>query len=105
VLPTVNQIELVPVGLTKPSAFASALVMNGQATYTALDLFNFKSSGVLELSPNGGYFSVVDGAINMSRYNAASINGGDIADWASSTSTTQSNTRACEKEEQSRPHN
>ena len=60
--------------------------------YTPLDLFNYQSPGVLELSANGGYFSVNDGKTNLGNYNNATANGGDIADWASSTSITQSNT-------------
>jgi hypothetical protein len=67
-------------------------VINGKATYTPLDLFNFKSPGVLDLSGNGGYFSTNDGATNLGTYNDASVNGGDIADWASSSSITQSDT-------------
>ena len=61
-------------------------------TYTPLDLFNYQSPGVLELSANGGYFSVNDGRINLGNYNDATVNGGDIADWASNASITQSNT-------------
>jgi hypothetical protein len=67
-------------------------IINGQPTYTPLDLFNFQNPGVLELSANGGYFSVNNGRINLGNYNNAAANGGDIADWASSTSITQSNT-------------
>ena len=60
--------------------------------YTPLDLFNYQSPSVLELSANGGYFSVNDGKTNLGNYNNAAANGGDIADWASNTSITQSNT-------------
>src|SRR5271169_355825 len=60
--------------------------------YTPLDLFNYQSPSVLDLSANGGYFSVNDGKTNLGSYNNATVNGGDIADWASSTSITQSNT-------------
>jgi hypothetical protein len=66
--------------------------INGQPVYTPLDLFNYQSRGVLELSANGGYFSVNDGRTNLGNYNNAAVNGGDIADWASSTSPTQSGT-------------
>ena len=62
-------------------------------TDTPLDLFNYKSPGVLELSANGGYFSVNGGTTNLGVYNNASANGGDIADWASITSITQSHTQ------------
>ena len=60
--------------------------------YTPLDLFNYQSPGVLELSANGGYFSVNNGKTNLGNYNNATVNGGDIADWASNGSNTQSNT-------------
>jgi len=58
--------------------------MSGVKTYTPLDLFNYASPGKLELSANGGYFSNNDGAANLGWYNDAAVNGGDIADWASS---------------------
>jgi hypothetical protein len=67
-------------------------IINGKATDTPLDLFKFQSSGVLDLAPNGGYFSNNDGATHLGTFNNASLNGGDIADWASSTSPTQSHT-------------
>ena len=60
--------------------------------YTPLDLFKYQSPGVLGLSANGGYFSVNDGKTNLGNYNNATVNGGDIADWGSTTSITQSNT-------------
>jgi hypothetical protein len=72
-------------------------VINGQPIYTPLDLFNYQSQGALELSANGGYFSVNDGKTNLGNYNNAAVNGGDIADWASNTSTTQSNTLGLSK--------
>jgi hypothetical protein len=68
-------------------------VINGHHTDTALDLFNFKSSGALELSGNGGYFSINNGTTNLGTFNDASLYGGDIADWASATSPTQSHTQ------------
>ena len=67
-------------------------VFNGTPTYSPLDLFNFQSPGVLALSPNGGYFSPLNGLINLGNFNDAAVNGGDIADWASNSSITQSNT-------------
>ena len=54
--------------------------VNGASTYTPLDLFNYASAGHLELSGNGGYFSVNGGTTALGTYNNAS-NGGDIADW------------------------
>jgi len=71
---------------------AEGTIINGQPTYTPLDLFNFSSPGVLSLSPNGGYFSVNDGATNLGTYDNAAATGGDIADWASISSPTQSHT-------------
>ena len=67
--------------------------VNGQHTDTPLDLFNYSSHGVLELSSNGGYFSINDGTTNLGTYNDASVYSGDIADWASATSPTQSHTQ------------
>ena len=67
-------------------------IVNGKATYTPLDLFNYQSQGVLELSSNGGDFSVNNGMTDLGTYNDASVNGGDIADWASVASPTQSST-------------
>lgn len=55
-------------------------ILNGAATYTPLDLFNYASAGHLALSGNGGYFSVSGGTTALGTYNNAS-NGGDIADW------------------------
>jgi hypothetical protein len=67
-------------------------VFNNAPTYTPLDLFNFKSQGTLELSGNGGYFSNDAGLTNLGTFNNATHYGGDIADWASATSPTQSGT-------------
>ncbi len=73
-------------------------VINGKATYTPLDLFNYASynttthTGALELSGHGGYFSTNGGATKMGVFNNSSSYGGDIADWASYTSVTQSAT-------------
>jgi hypothetical protein len=66
--------------------------VSGVPAYTPLDLFNFSAPGVLELSANGGYFSNDGGHTNLGTYNNASLNGGDIADWASITSAAQSGT-------------
>jgi hypothetical protein len=65
----------------------------GKPTYTPLDLFNYHSARVLELSGNGGYFSVNNGLANLGTYDNASANGGDVTDWASATSITQSGTQ------------
>ena len=54
-------------------------------SFTPLDLFNFASPGVLELSANGGYFSIDNGVTNLKTFDDAAANGGDVADWASNT--------------------
>ena len=92
-----NQFDLQSVALHEISEVMGRVGMegatvNGKSTDTPLDLFNYQSHGVLELSSNGGYFSNNDGATQLGTYNNASVNGGDIADWASSTSATQSHT-------------
>lgn len=66
--------------------------MNGKATYTPFDLFDFSSAGTLALNGNGGYFSIDNGATNLGTFNNANTNGGDISDWASASSITQSHT-------------
>jgi hypothetical protein len=63
---------------------------NGLPTYSPLDLYNYQSPGVLSLSPNGGYFSINDGKSNLGNFNNAGI--GDVGDWASLNSITQSGT-------------
>src|SRR5579863_2696241 len=68
-------------------------IVNGKHTDTPLDLFNYQSHGALELSGNGGYFSTNNGTTNLGIYNDASLYGGDIADWASALSPTQSHTQ------------
>jgi hypothetical protein len=62
--------------------------MNGAQTYTPLDLFNFHSAGVLQLSGSGGHFSTNNGSTPLGNFNNATTNGGDIADWASNASPT-----------------
>ena len=92
-----NQFDFQAVVLHEISEVMGRIGMEGQIvagkpTYTPLDLFNFKSPGVLELSSNGGYFSVDNGQSNLGTYNDAHVNGGDIADWASNNSIAQSAT-------------
>jgi hypothetical protein len=65
---------------------------NGHKTYTPLDLFDFSSANTLILSNTGGYFSSDGGSTPMGVFNNAHQYGGDIADWASATSVTQSGT-------------
>jgi hypothetical protein len=69
----------------------------GKPTYTPLDLFDFSSyssttGGTLALSNTGGYFSNNNGATNLGNFNPASLYGGDIGDWASWNSTSDSGT-------------
>lgn len=92
-----NQFDLQSVALHEISEVMGRIgmegqIVSGQHTDTPLDLFNYQGSGVLALSGNGGYFSINDGTTNLGTYNDASVNGGDIADWASAASTTQSQT-------------
>jgi len=93
----VRQFDLQSVALHEISEVMGRIGMegasvNGKSTDTPLDLFNYQSHGVLELSGNGGYFSTDNGTTHLGTFNNASLNGGDIADWASANSTTQSNT-------------
>ncbi len=88
-----NQFDLQSVALHEISEVMGRIgmegaIINGKATDTPLDLFNYQSNGVLALSSNGGYFSTNDGSTGLGTFNNAALNGGDIADWA-----TQSNTQ------------
>jgi hypothetical protein len=92
-----NQFDLQAVAQHEITEVMGRLGSEGQSiggipAYTPLDLFNFSAPGVLELSGNGGYFSNDGGQTNLGTYNNASLNGGDIADWASINSSTQSGT-------------
>ena len=92
-----NQFDLEAVAMHEISEVMGRIemegaIVNGAKTYTPLDLFNFNSAGHLELSGNGGYFSTNGGTTPLGTYNNASAYGGDIADWASYSSITQSNT-------------
>ena len=71
---------------------------NGVPTYTPLDLFNFASQGHLVLSGGdnattqaSSYFSINSGTTPLGYFNDG-YQGGDIADWASYSSYTQSQT-------------
>jgi hypothetical protein len=69
----------------------------GKPTYTPLDLFDFSSYnattgvGTLSLSNTGGIFSNTNG-FNQGNFNNAALYGGDIGDWASWNSTSDSGT-------------
>ena len=75
-------------------AMEGTAVYYGKKTYTPLDLFNYNTQGVLELSGGGGYFSANNGASHMGNFNQATTYGGDIGDWASYLSPSQSGTVA-----------
>jgi hypothetical protein len=71
---------------------------NGKATYTPLDLFNFDKPGELVLTGGSNantqvssYFSLDSGTTQHGFFNDG-YQGGDIADWASWTSYSQSQT-------------
>jgi hypothetical protein len=68
--------------------------MHGQKTYTPLDLFDYSltNPGQLSLSNTGGYFSNDGGVHQQGFFDNAKANHGDIADWASSSSPTESGT-------------
>jgi hypothetical protein len=68
--------------------------MHGQKTYTPLDLFNYSltTPGALSLSNTGGYFSSDGGVHQQGFFDNAKANHGDIADWASFTSPSESGT-------------
>jgi hypothetical protein len=71
---------------------------NGLKTYTPLDLFDFSSYnnttnvGTLSLSNTGGYFSNDNGYSHQGNFNPANLYPGDIGDWASWNSTSDSGT-------------
>src|SRR5579871_2165655 len=46
-------------------------IINGQPTYTPLDLFDFQRPGELALSTDGGYFSLDNGRTPLGRFNDA----------------------------------
>lgn len=64
---------------------------NGHPTYTALDLFDYKSPGMLELSTAGGYYSDNGGNDHLGNFNG-SAHSGDVADWLSYDSITEAGT-------------
>lgn len=64
----------------------------GAKTYTPLDLFDFSAASTLALSNTGGYFSNDNGSSHLGNFNPANLYGGDIGDWASYNSVTESGT-------------
>jgi len=71
----------------------------GRPTYTPMDLSDFSAPGHLALSPSGGYFSSNNGVTHMGNFNNAAAYGGDIGDWASISSVTQSGTVAANQQD------
>jgi hypothetical protein len=63
------------------SGLGTSLQAGTGATWTALDLARFTSSGAPDLTTKTGYFSLDNGATNLGTYNAAA---GDAGDWTSS---------------------
>jgi hypothetical protein len=70
--------------------------MHGHKTYTPLDLFDYTypstSPPTLALSNTGGYFSINGGATPNGIFNNAKATPGDIADWSSFDSPSESGT-------------
>ena len=52
--------------------------------YTPLDIFRYSAPHASDVTPTAGYFSTNDGVANLNTYNNPA-NGGDAADWASSS--------------------
>jgi hypothetical protein len=77
--------------------------MHGHKTYAPLDLFNYTlpstSPPSLSLSNTGGYFSIDGGKTQSGFFNNAKATPGDIADWASFDSPTESGTTVPSGEE------
>jgi hypothetical protein len=78
---------------------------HGHKTYTPLDLFDYAGTPAtnpthaLALSNTGGYFSANGGATASGIFNDAKATPGDIADWASYNSPTESGTTVPNGEE------
>jgi hypothetical protein len=90
-----NQYDAIAIAEHEIGEVLGRIAMEGQLfqglhVYSPLDLFDFSGLGVLEHAQNGGYFSVDNGATNLGNFNNAAANGGDQADWASSTAPTGS---------------
>jgi hypothetical protein len=68
--------------------------MHGHKTFAPLDLFDYSltTAGALSLSNTGGYFSINGGAKQSGFFNNAKATPGDIADWSSHDSPSQSGT-------------
>ena len=63
--------------------------LNGQPDYMMLDLFHYTGAGVRGLNNGAGRsFSIDNGTTLLKAWNNASVNGGDLSDWASGTNDT-----------------
>jgi hypothetical protein len=65
--------------LGRIAGLGTSLQSGTGATWTALDLSRYASSGVRDLTTNGGYFSLDGGSTNLGAYNNTA---GDAGDWA-----------------------
>ncbi|MBV9996379.1 MAG: NF038122 family metalloprotease [Caulobacteraceae bacterium] len=85
-----GQYDAVGIAAHELSEVLGRMGMQGQSlgsyahVYTALDLFRYSGPNSPALSPGGGYFSINGGASVLNTFNNPS-NGGDSADWASSS--------------------
>lgn len=66
--------------LGRIAGLGTSLQSGTGATWTALDLSRYSSSGVRDLTAKGGYFSLDGGTTNLGTYNNSA---GDAGDWAS----------------------
>ena len=62
--------------------FESLGAYAGTNEYTPLDLFRYSSSGVRDLTPGAGYFSIDGGVTNLDTFNDPTTAGGDAGDWS-----------------------
>ena len=61
----------------------------GSPSYMMMDLFHFTGPGVRGLNNGAGrFFSIDNGTTLLKGWNNASVNGGDLSDWASGTNDT-----------------
>jgi len=67
--------------MSRISGLGTSLQAGTGATWTALDLARYSSSGTRDLTTKTGYFSLDNGATNLGTYNSST---GDAGDWASS---------------------
>jgi hypothetical protein len=65
--------------LGRISGLGTSLQSGTGATWTALDLSRYASSGVRDLTSKSGYFSLDGGLTNLGTYNTSA---GDAGDWA-----------------------